>query len=372
MAPLYAAVAHGCAAGRHQEALDEVYWGRITRGDEFFSTRKLGAFGADLGALSGFFDPPWQRPVAGITEAAQAFVLGQAGFRLRALGRLAEAAQPMQASLEAGIAQQDWKNAAIRASNLSELQLTLGDLAAAVTAAQQSVELADRSGDWGQRMITRTTLADALHQAGRLDEATTAFEEAEKMQKEFQPEYPLLYSLRGYQYCDLLLSRGGEHEAVLARAAQTLEYEKEGWYSLLDIALDHLSLGRAHLMMAAQASGRGDFSQAAPHLDRAVDSLRQAGTQHNLPWGLLARAALHRLKGAFEQAQRDLAETRLIAERGGMRLHLADVHLESARLALAQGNKDEARQHLATAREMIREMGYHRRDPEVAELEAAL
>jgi hypothetical protein len=39
MAPLYAAVAHGCQAGRHQEALDEVYWRRISRRDEFFSTK---------------------------------------------------------------------------------------------------------------------------------------------------------------------------------------------------------------------------------------------------------------------------------------------------------------------------------------------
>jgi hypothetical protein len=55
-----------------------------------------------------------------------------------------------------------------------------------------------------------------------------------------------------------------------------------------------------------------------------------------------------------------------------MRLYLADVELESARLALAQGHRAKARQSLAAAREMIEEMGYHRRDPEVAELEAAL
>ena len=63
MAPLYAAVAHGCAAGRHQEALDEVYWQRIQRRDEFFNTHKLGALGAELAVLAGFFDPPWRRPV---------------------------------------------------------------------------------------------------------------------------------------------------------------------------------------------------------------------------------------------------------------------------------------------------------------------
>ena len=153
MAPLYAAVAHGCAAGRHQEALDEVYWRRIQRGNEFYATKKLGAFGADLAALAGFFDPPWRRPVAGLTEADKAFVLNEAGFDLRALGRLAEATEPMQAGLEAAIAQEDWKNAAIRAGNLSELALTAGDLPAAIRYAEQSVELADRSGDAFQRMV---------------------------------------------------------------------------------------------------------------------------------------------------------------------------------------------------------------------------
>ena len=34
MAPLFQAVFHGCQAGRHQEALDEVYWARISRGEK--------------------------------------------------------------------------------------------------------------------------------------------------------------------------------------------------------------------------------------------------------------------------------------------------------------------------------------------------
>ncbi len=129
MAPLYAAVAHGCQAGRRQDALDEVYWRRIKRGNEFFSTRKLGAFGADLAVLAGFFGPPWRRPAAGLTEADQAFLLNEAGSDLRALGRLAEAVEPMRASLEADIAHERWKEAAVEAGNLSELALTLGDVA---------------------------------------------------------------------------------------------------------------------------------------------------------------------------------------------------------------------------------------------------
>ena len=369
MAPLYAAVAHGCQAGRHQEALHEVYWRRIQRGDEFFSTRKLGAFGAELAALSGFFDPPWSRPVDGLKESDKSFVLSEAGGHLRALGRLAEAAQPMQAALDAHIALEDWNNAAAQACNLSEVYLAMGDIGQALHYAEQSVELADRSDDAFQRMSKRTTLADALHQAGRVSEAEASFREAEEMQKAWQPEFPLLYSAQGFRYCDLLLSQG-KYQEVQSRAEKFFEWRQPS-DSLLGIALDHHSLGRAHLQQA-QSEGAGNYSQAAVYLDRAVDGLRQAGTQHHIPRGLLARAELHRVTGALDKARRDLDEASSIATRGGMRLHEADCHLEYARLHLATGEKDNARDSWAKAKQMIEEMGYHRRDTAVKDLEAQL
>ncbi len=46
----------------------------------------------------------------------------------------------------------------------------------------------------------------------------------------------------------------------------------------------------------------------------------------------------------------------------------ADCHLEWARLDLAQGDRDKAREHWATAKAMVERMGYHRRDGEVAEI----
>ncbi len=385
MMPLFQAVAHGCAAGRHQEALWDVYWQRIKRGNEHYSTKKLGAFGSDLAALSNFFDSPWYHPVDSLREDYKAAILNFAGFRLRALGRLAEAAQPMQVSLDALIAQENWEQAARAAGNLSELHLTRGDVPAAVDVARQSVELADRSGDAFLRMGFRTTLADALHQAGRLDEAAAAFEEAEAMQKERQPTLPLLYSLPGYRYCDLLLSQGQSQE-VQERAAQTLEWAmQQRTAPLLTTALDHLSLG--HALAGRDFRSLADFGsldpQAAQHLNQAVDGLRQAGTIHRLPWGLLARAALHRLTGNFERAQRDLSEVMQIATRSGMRLHECDAHLEYVRLyktLQAQdlrgfqnlGGLEEAREHLSKAKALIDEPGYHRRDGEAEALEERL
>jgi tetratricopeptide (TPR) repeat protein len=237
------------------------------------------------------------------------------------------------------------------------------------------VDLADRSGDAFQRIVARTQGAEALHQVGRLGEAEAAFREAAEMQKEWQPGYPFLYSLRGFLYCDLLLSQGKVHE-VQSRASQMLEEGKQVGDSLLEIALYHLSLGRAHLLQAQREGSRDPstglrtgFSQAAAHLAQAVDGLQQAGQQHHIPRGLLARAKLRRVMGALDRARVDLEEALSIATRGGMHLHEVDCHLEYARLHLACREKEKARQSLAQAKEMIQDMGYHRRDGEVAELE---
>ncbi len=274
----------------------------------------------------------------------------------------------MQAGLDADVSSKDWINTAICTGNLSELHLILGNVPSALDYASQSVEYADKSGDAFLRMANRTALADALHQAGCFPEAEAAFVEAEEMQKERQPEYSYLYSLAGFRYCDLLLSQGMCID-VLGRAGQTLEW---GSGYLLDIALEHLSLGRAHLLQTRQEVSN-DFTQAEAHLNKAVEGLRQAGTQHHIPRGLLARAELYSVQGEFLKAKRDLDEAMTIAERGGMGLHKADCHLEYVRLYLAMGEKEEdARKNLETAKEMIGKMGYHRRDVDVVELEDKL
>ncbi|VFM94881.1 MAG: hypothetical protein BECKG1743F_GA0114225_100051 [Candidatus Kentron sp. G] len=207
--PLYEAVWHGARAGLYQGALDNVYRARILRGagpGGFYSTRKLGAFDADLAAVKNLFTEPWGRPAPGLTPADRAWLLNQAAFRLRALGRLGEAVAPMGAGLEMAVEQEDWNNAARRANNLSELELTLGRVAAAVESAERAVEFAGRSQDAFWRMGVRTTLADALHQAGQRKRALPLFQEAEALQAKDQPQTPRLYSLQGFQYAELLLA----------------------------------------------------------------------------------------------------------------------------------------------------------------------
>jgi len=364
MAPLLQAVHHGCQAERHQETYDDVYLSRIQRdGETNYCMAKLGAVGADLAGVSSFFDGPWERGVDGLSESSKGFLLNAASFRLRVLGRLQEAVAPMRAAVEWAVAQEAWQYAATGTSHLCELYLGLGDVANAVAMGEASVVYADRTRETFSRMASRTVLADALHHAGEATRASALFEEAEVLQAKDQPHYPKLYSLQGYNYCDLLLALGRPAE-VRNRATQTLKWALHGGQGgLIDIALDHLSLGRAALALGEQDEARGQ-------LDEAVEGQRRAGYVAYLPRGLLARAGLFREIADVASARRDLDEVMRIARRSGMRPFQCDAHLEYARLALAEGDKDHARGHVAEARRLVEECGYGRRRAEVQALEA--
>ncbi|MCP5107712.1 MAG: toll/interleukin-1 receptor domain-containing protein [bacterium] len=364
MVPLFAAVAHGCKAGMHREVWEKEFEERIGRGQEAYIVNKLGAFGSTLSIFSNFFKVPWSQPEPGLRDTTKAVLLNRTAFTLRAVGRLREAGQPMKAGLEMQAGQKDWKNAASAASNLSELMLTLGEVTAAVDYGRQSVTHADRSGDEFWKMGCRTTLADALHQSGQLAEAEKLFREAEEIQKKEQPEYPFLYSLQGYQFCDLLLNTRetraqGTYKEVMERAEKFFEWRLPS-DSLLDISLDNLIAGRAW-MKQAKTENSGDFSTAAAFLEQAVTGLRDANRNDHLPRALIARAECYRRRKAFSKARYDLDEAKEIALLGSMKLFICDYHLEAAKLCSHQEKENEAAEHRKKAETLIEETKYYRR-----------
>ncbi len=382
-------MSHGCQAGRQPDACFEVYRDRISRGTEGYVVHKLGAFGADLEAVACFFEALWNRVSPSFGEWAQSWLLNLAALRLRALGRLVEAVTPTRMAMVRDIDNEDWKGAAVNASNLSELELTMGDIEGAVRDAEQSVDFADRTSDPFERKTDLTTLADALHQAGRSGDALARFREAVAID-------PFLYSLSGFRYCDLLLADAeraawqaegigathrnnplpqGERGPELCRevermAGLTLVWAKQET-ALLDIALDHLTLGRAALYRSilerlgvTGAPAASTTLDSASEIEQAVDGLRRAGTAEFLVRGLLTRAWLRCRSGDAADARADLDEAREIAERGPMPLFQADVQLYRARLF-------SDRQALVEARRLIEKHGYCRRLGELADAEAA-
>ena len=161
--------------------------------------------------------------------------------------------------------------------------------------------------------------------------------------------------------------------SVSRRATQTLGWHVGGNAFLLDIGLDHLTLARAAL---CEAVLRGE-PPAGAHMNEAVEYLRRAGQQDYLPLGLLTRTLWRAASGDFGGAREDLDEALEIAERGPMRLHLANIHLHRARLFGLIANRPAAypwvspRDDLDEARKLIEDCGYGRRREELEDAEAA-
>jgi len=381
MEPLFMAVAHGCKAGLHQQTIDEVYWPRIQREGEYHLIRELGAFGADLACVAHFFQQTWDVPAQEVDDADKPIVLNWAASRLRGLGRLQEAVQPFEAGLTLEVKKKNYKHAAINASNLSELLLSVGQVDNAVNAGEQAVKYADLSEDAFQQQVNRTTFADALyHRASteRISEnksesgseskkksntesenannasalpipsnsdwqrALALFKEAEQRQKKRRPEFQYLYGLAGFQYCQLLLSFGRVEE-VVERVEALFTYRQSG-DSILSVSLENLSMGKALFLIFKQLFNESGsepveniseqaqvlFSESRSWLGKAVEGLRNAGDQGFLSRGLLARAEFYTFIQHHTAVWHDLDEAYDIASYGGMQLFLTDYYLAAA------------------------------------------
>jgi hypothetical protein len=376
MLPLFHAIGHGVKGGHVQEAFDEIFRRRIERGRDDYINRVFGAFGADLAAIGQFFEIPWTKPFRSLSASKRSWLVDSAAHAMTALRRLRESVAPREAGLAMDIELRNWFNAAVAGGTLSDTLITLGDVARAILVAERALIYADRSDDIQRRENNLSYLAAALADAGDLERAAALFAEAETLQADLQPDMPQLYSLQGYLYGDLLLARGAAEEALTRSRTQldlAQRYLGRGG-GLHNIGFGWLLIGRAQ-----DALGEAEGSAS---LDTAVEGLRNSGTEQYLPQALLARAAHRRKRVAAGETsllvdlRDDLAEVEDIAD-PEMRLYLADLALERARLALdvpasVRGPEDEAVHQTQIAADLIAATGYHRRDGELRELEARL
>lgn len=406
--PLYHAIAHGCQAGLQEHAFNQVWFLRIWRKDQEYTLRKLGVFGSDLGAIASFFDQPWSRLSPAIKGLTIPFLLNGAALCLRALGRLNEAVEPTRAGLEFYLKVEHWAFAARLGNNLSELGLLLGDVRGAVEDSKRSVPYSDRSGDRFLRVILRSAYADALHQAGCRAESELSFIKAEQLQAERQTDFSLLCSQPGFLYCDLLLAPferatwkrtieclvadvsplskpdysktayGSLHpkslQAVYQRVARTYKFAVENM-SVLSVAFDELTRSRASLYKLVLHNGQD--SKFKSLMDLTVNDLRRGGLQQYILMGLLTRAWSRFLMDECvgpDSALEDLDEAYEIAERGPMRLFMADIHLYRARLFFRAEEYpwESPEADLAAARKLIEQCGYWRRKEELEDAERVI
>ncbi len=389
--PLYQAVGHGCLAQRQQEAL-KVFQKRILRRElkkgvrtEFFSTDKLGAIGSDLSATASFFDEVWDKPTPRLNNLLQAWLLSEAAFLLRAMGRLPESVQPMHLAMQARENLGQLKAAAGSANNLSEIYGFLGNLPSSIDYGVQAAKIAINAREKFQQVSTLATVAFHQFLDGDSKSAQEAFHLAEQIQKRFRPVYPILGGIAGFRYCEFLLrkldvlywrafllrsplkSKGLLNicKKVQSRATRKVPY---GEPSLIATALDQTLLARVAAFRGFEPDNgkiAESFSSKVHSLaEQALGSLRKAGQVHFIPVGLLHCGWTNCVMGNIEAGCKSFDEAQLIAERGPMPLYLADIHLHRARLF---HDRDE----LAKAKALIQKHGYRRRTEELADAEGA-
>jgi hypothetical protein len=397
----------------HGDAYDRVYRRRIALAPYEDRLGSFAGLNTEFIAISCFFEYPWSRLSNHVPEHAAAFLFAAAGFCLGAVGRISEAITATKEAVVTARLTENWTQAVIAGMSLVDLKLTSGEVSDAITSAQDFWHLSDWSIRDYQQMVNQTGFANALHQAGRRSEAERHFLEAERLQTKATLDYPRLYLLPGFRYCDLMLATAerATWRCIFGAQREVPESEARSWGQTLDTVrvratetqkwagarqwrfgefIDHLTLGRVALyaailthpvtqrdVMPAEGRMSGFLAVARDHLRRAVDGLFCTGFQDEIPPCLLSQAWLRFLTGARtgpESAQADLDEAWEIAERGPMRLHMADIHLYRARLFFREKHYpwESPAADLAAAEKLINDCGYHRRDEELADAKRAI
>jgi len=412
--PLYQAVGHGRQAGLVVESFHNFYWERVRHKGSNYHLRKLAAFGSDLAALSAFFDTCWSSPTLELPEPLKSGLLGFAGEDLTALGRLHEAVEAFQAAYSGWVEQGAWKNASLSATKLSNVFLRLGKVAEASDYGRRGFELAQCADDPHAEARALVQLADVVHQEGRREVAQGFLSQVKQIHAQHEGPERMLSSGDEFRNCDLLLStperiawevvlNSAEHSSIgalgqfispliescrstLRRAKQAITWATAEQFSLIDGCIHNLTAARAALYeKLLNLNALEGSSSEKPHSDKfifrqveiAVSGLRRAGLVQELPRGLLTRAWLRFVGGKHtgpESAQEDLDEAWEIAERGPMRLHMADIHLYRARLFFREAKYpwESPAADLTAAEKLINECGYHRRDEELGDAKRAI
>ncbi len=249
-------------------------------------------------------------------------------------------------------------------NNLALSELLVGHIANASDIAANSIGLTKPFADHaklGNVIAASLALqANVLNAAGQRNAAEHIHVEREQFLKRRRPKHSLYTT---YAFCELLLDMA-DYPGARNRANEALSHAT----SLLNGGLYTLVLGCAHLGLtlkniASQEPpiySRDDARASRARLDHAVEGLRASGVLAFIPRGLLARATFRRNVGDWD----------------GTPLHgLIDgtpPKPEQPGEVERKTWRDEAAKQIALAADYIEKCGYHRRNEELAELQAVL
>lgn len=406
MTPLFMAVRHAMLAEHGSDALKIIHEQIQREKDKdrkFYATRILGAGGELLVCYAYAFSENWKRFAISGDSKDQAYVAQEAAFGLRAAGRLDEALGLFRLAGETWNKANDCVGQAHSIANAAECCQVIGDLRCASDLLNESVALAAATGDDFKFMWMLAKRARLFHVQGKWREAMSDFAEAIKVGRRIhaENEYGFFGGVRGSNYCDFLIDvisrprlsdvcpiwpdrtadRIGKLPAICRSGLEGVGDLSD--HLLKDTRARELKLDTGLLfVLQDRLRSLGAKPCDKNDVNDALNQLRSAGDLTFVPVGLLAVARQAAQSKDIPVAIDDLDEAWDIAERGPMRLHMADIHLHRARLFFRENkypwnrNRDGTsrgpRDDLVAAEKLINECGYHRRDEELADAKKAI
>jgi len=401
--PLYQAVAHGCSADAHVQAYSDVFYSRILRRDEFYSVMHLGAVQSDISAMAGFFSslqiPSSLKEIGDINKAC---LLKHLGYCLRASGQLDESVKFLQIAFEQYLKCDLLPEAASTLGVLCFAQILLGQLKDALKTADMEASIAERTGcDWVQ-ITAHSRLAEVKSYMGMYPDCSAHYDTAFN---KFGSGTLAIPAIRAYfenlekneargaiigaltRRCGFCIASGQFEEAITwaETVKRLLERGPRRFRSEVHSGLMCLFTGQAQMEIAQQVvpetmSSNKAMQRAQVCLEDAVIRFQNGSRQNEIPGALLSLVKLAFLrektlpKNEVVLQKDRLDEAWQIAERGPMRLQMADIHLHRARFFFPEKDYPwkSPQDDLAAAEKLINECGYHRRDEELADAKKAI
>jgi len=226
---------------------------------------------------------------------------------------------------------------------LAELHLALagvvqglGDYEAELEAAERAAEIAQSIGNdllAAQAMERRGT---ALSFLGRAEEAWQTLEEA----------VPRLEAVGELSRLHVALNNLGESARMAGKLRDAKTYDERG-LEIAERAGDLGSVAFCLINIAQVQIATGEWDESLEHTERALDIFRRIDVDYTSLYGPALRGAVLLWKGDWEASNRDLTEALALAQQFEDRQGIEVVQAYLAELAVLDGRSDEAIERLA-------------------------
>ncbi|MEW6103090.1 MAG: adenylate/guanylate cyclase domain-containing protein [bacterium] len=351
MQPLFEQVYHGCSAGLYDEVYNDVYQDKIHRGNEFYITHKLGAYAADLSLSLNFFPNKDLSQMPGVSKKQdRAWLLNETGVSLLFIGRPSEARDLMIRAIKMDIENEDWKNASLGYQNLADLQISIGEVISTKEASKKALEMAEKANDKQYIVISKVRLGYSLFLLGETESAERYFKEADRLQKEIDPEAGGLYAFSGDLYADLLME--------LERIADAFRISKRN----LEICMKYKwpnNISKCHRSLGKIERIRKDYHKSKKHLDKALQIGKAIGVPYLEIEALIEFGRLKLEINDYKGCEKDLQNALKLCAHTGFKLYEPEAELILAKLYSAQGNSEQAKPLAQSAYQKASQMHYH-------------